>query len=157
MGHPQRVESLDNLHIARGAYELRPPVQGDQFFEDLDDIITTKVTAHFERQTFACELVENTKYLETPTIVGPVCEEVVGPNVPRILGAMPDNPVRGYARASPLSSLLAYLKTSGTPQALHSFVVHLPPVEPQSVENARAAPTWLPPSKDLNRFDQTAL
>jgi hypothetical protein len=69
---------------------LRHAAHHAQVGEQLDDVVCIEPACHSDRQCFAREFVDHAQDPELARIAGPVCDEVVGPDLIGALRPQPD-------------------------------------------------------------------
>jgi hypothetical protein len=68
----------------------RHAAQDEQIGEHVDDVDGLELASDADRQALVRELVDDVEHPEPPSVVRPVLDEVVGPDVVAMLGPQPD-------------------------------------------------------------------
>src|SRR6187402_3072623 len=80
----------DELRAVVGAGMARHAAQDEQVGEHVDDVDGLELASDADRQALVRELVDDVEHPEPPSVVRPVLDEVVGPDVVAMLGPQPD-------------------------------------------------------------------
>ena len=124
----------DPLPDGRG-HELRPVVgaavgrdaaQDEQVGQHIDDVGRRKPPPNPDCQALARELVEDIDCAKRPPVVGPVMNEVVGPDVVSPLRAQLDTRSVVEPQTTPFRLVSGHLQPLAPPQPLNPLVVDLP-------------------------------
>src|SRR4249920_198102 len=100
--------------------------QDEQIGERVDHVYGPQLPADADRQALPGELVDDVEHAETPSIVGAVLNEVVGPDMVGMLRPKPDARVLVAPEAPALRLLVRNLEPLAPPDPLNPFEVHHP-------------------------------
>ena len=105
--------------------------QDEQVRQDVDDVGRVQLAVDPDRQALAGELVDDVEHAELPPVVGPVLDEVVGPDVVRVL--RPQTDARSVVQPEPALLRLPgrHLQPLPPPDPLDPLDVHRPAGLPQ--------------------------
>ncbi len=98
----------------------------EQFGKSVDQARCGDAAFHAEAQALAGELVDNREDLDATGILGAIHEEVVAPNVIRMLCAQPRTTVLGLAEPASFPALLRHSQTFFAPEPLHLTQADIP-------------------------------
>ena len=68
--------------------QVRSAVPPDQFVEDTNDVGRSQTPCTANRQSLPCELIDDGQALQRPTVDRLVHDEVIAPDMVRMLGSM---------------------------------------------------------------------
>src|SRR3954463_2938575 len=88
-GDPLADDLGDELRAVVGADVLRHAAQDEQVREHVDDVDRAQLAADPDCQALTGELVDDVEHAVLPSVVGPVLDEIVGPDVVRVLRPQP--------------------------------------------------------------------
>ncbi len=84
-----------------------------------------------DRQALPGVFVDHRQHPEGPTILRPVHDKVVGPNMVAVLGPEPDARTVMEPEPSPLGLLARYFEPFTAPDSFYTLVVHVPALVPE--------------------------
>jgi hypothetical protein len=104
----------------------RHAAQEEEIGQDIDHVRCLELAGDPNRQALVRELVDDVEHAVLPSVVGAVLDEVVGPDVVRVLGSQAETgPVREPEPAA-LGLPVWDLQSFAPPDPLHPLVVHDP-------------------------------
>src|SRR3954454_15419156 len=116
----------DKLRAVVGANVARHATQDEQVREHVDDVDGLELASDPDGQALVGELVDDVEHAEPPSVVRPVLDEVVGPDVVAMLGPQPDARSVREPEPSAFGLLRGNLKPLASPDPLDPLVVDEP-------------------------------
>ena len=122
------LDGLGNeLRAVVGSDADRNPAHQEQIGQDFDDIRRGRRSLHSDRQALTGELDQHIEHPKGSPIVGPVIDEVIGPDMVPPLRAQPDALAIVQPKASPVFLANRHLQPLASPQTLDPLVGDLRP------------------------------
>ncbi len=90
LGEPFLHRRRDKLAAVIGPDVCWRPARDEQFRQRRQNVLVTEPTRDHESQAFPAGLVEDRQDPELPAVMGAAFDEVIGPDMPRILRPQPD-------------------------------------------------------------------
>src|SRR3954470_14115116 len=137
----------DELRAVVGADVARHAAQDEQVREHVDDVDGLELASDADRQTLVGELVDDVEHAEPPSVVCPVLDEVVGPDVVAMLGPQPDARSVRKPEPSAFGLLPGDLQPLASPDPLDTLVVDEPACSAQQLGDLAGAVASVLPSK----------
>src|SRR5215207_1181836 len=152
LGSDRRDPLLDGLgnelRAVVGADVARHAAQDEQVREHVDDVDGLELASDADRQALVRELVDDVEHPEPPSVVRPVLDEVVGPDVVAMLGPQPDARSVRQPEPSAFGLLPGHLQPLASPNSLYPLVVDEPACSEQLGDLAVAVASVLPSRLD---------
>src|SRR5690606_37881275 len=143
----------DELRAVVGTDMAGHTTQDEQVRQGVDDVGRVELAIDADCKAFPGELVDDVEHAESPAIVGPTLDEVIGPDMVRVLGSKPD--ARSVIQPEPplLRLLVGNLQPLPPPDSFDTLGVHPPALGPQHRRDPAIAITAIPGSKpdDISR------
>src|SRR3954467_2097492 len=137
----------DELRAVVGADVARHAAQDGQVGEHVDDVDGLELASDADRQALVRELVDAVEHPEPPSVVRPVLDEVVGPDVVAMLGPQPDARSVRQPEPSAFGLLPGDLQPLASPNPLDPLVVDEPACSAQQLGDLAVAVASVLPSK----------
>ena len=125
----------------------RHPAQDEQVREHVDDVDGLELASDPDGQALVGELVDDVEHAEPPSVVRPVLDEVVGPDVVAMLGPQPDARSVRKPEPSAFGLLPRDLQPLASPDPLDPLVVDEPACSAQQLGELAVAVASVLPSK----------
>jgi hypothetical protein len=125
----------------------RHAAQDEQVGEHVDDVDGLELASDADRQALVRELVDDVEHPEPPSVVRPVLDEVVGPDVVAMLGPQPDARSVRQPEPSAFGLLPGDLQPLASPNPLDPLVVDEPACSAQQLGDLAVAVASVLPSK----------
>ena len=117
------------------------PARDEQLGECCQHVFMLELTGNDECQALAAGLVDDRQDAELATVMGAALDEVIRPDMPRILGAKSDARPVVQPQPAALRLLLRDLQSFAPPDALDTLTVHRPPRAAQQGRHSAIAIT----------------
>src|SRR4051812_34673421 len=137
----------DELRGGGGANVARHATQDEQVREHVDDVDGLELASDPDGQALVGELVDDVEHAEPPSVVRPVLDEVVGPDVVAMLGPQPDARSVRKPEPSAFGLLPGDLQPLASPDPLDPLVVDEPACSAQQLGDLAVAVASVLPSK----------
>src|SRR5690606_16008461 len=99
--------------------------QDEQVRQGVDDVGRVELAIDADRKAFPGELVDDVEHAESPAIVGPTLDEVIGPDMVRVLGPQPDARSVIHQWNDPRIEAIIRLVDQLTPEAISAELMQL--------------------------------
>jgi len=80
----------DEFWTIIGSDMLRWPMFNEQISQHVDDVVRPKAPQWHHGQALSAELVDDVEHPEFAPVVGPILDEIIGPDMPAMLWAKAD-------------------------------------------------------------------
>ena len=128
-----------------------------QICQHLKDIDRLHLAGDHNRQAFPRVFIDHGQHLQWSTVMCPIRDEVVGPDMIAMLGTTSDAGPVVEPEATPFRLLLRHFQSLPTPQAFDSLVVYTP-AQPAQKSRDAAVPVPAVTRRQLDHLlDQTIL
>ena len=140
----------DELRAVVGTDMAGHTTQDEQVRQGVDDVGRVELAIDADCKAFPGELVDDVEHAESPAIVGPTLDEVIGPDMVWMLGSKPD--ARSVIQPEPplLRLLLGNLQPLPPPDPFDTLGVHRPAFRPQHRRDPAIAIAAIPGSEPDN-------
>jgi len=116
----------EELRAIVGSDVARDATQDEEVRENIDYIDGLELAGDPDRQAFVGKLIDHIEHAIFPSIVGPILDKIVGPDVIAVLGTQPDaRPIRKPEPAA-LGLFMGDLQPLASPDPLDPLVVDQP-------------------------------
>ena len=107
-------------------------------------VIECDLSGHYDRQRLSAILVDNGQNLDCPSILCPIRNKIIGPDMVGMRGPETDTGAVMKPQPTPFGLSLGNLWPLLTPDTLHPLVVYLPPIPSQQGRYPSVSVTTIP-------------
>jgi hypothetical protein len=105
----------------------------------MEHVIGAQLSLNHYGEALSTEFVDNRQYLDWTTVVGPVCHEIIGPDMVAMGGPEPDTRPIVEPETSAFGLLLRNLQPLLAPDAFHPLMIDPPNLSSEQCRNPAIA------------------
>ena len=136
---------------------LRRSIFDKKIRETLKYIIGGNFPSHYNGQRLPSIFVDDRQHLQCPSLMCPGRHKIIGPDMVSMRGPQPHTGTISEPQTAPLWLPRGHFQPLLTPDALHPFVVHLPPIPSQQGRYPSIAIPSIPRSQGDDRDPERLL
>jgi len=117
----------------------RDPATQEQLSQDQQHVVRADPAGHYRGQTLARVLVEHSENPKGPSVVRPICHEVIRPDVMAVCGPEPEARPISAPQSGSLRLLVRHLEAFVPPNRIHAILSHVPALASQEIRHRTVA------------------